>query len=71
MQQFNTLQSVTHVRSTATLCLLVKSALFSTNLDPKKKIDLTKYVAIQDFMISSCLCEVWYDNSSVDSGQNV
>ena len=47
------LKSITHLRGSVNL--LVKSAMFSTNLDPKNKIDLTKYKTMQDFMTRSQL----------------
>ena len=61
---------LTHLRGSVNL--LVKSAMFSTNLDPKNKIDLTKYKTMQDFMTRSQLCEVWYNNRNInmDSQQN-
>lgn len=66
----DTLRSITRTQSTVSLCLVVKSGLFITNID-SKKIDLTKYRTMQDFMKSFRLCEVWYNNTPVDSGQKM
>ena len=41
----------------------VKDAVFKIQ---GTKIDLTKYETMKDFMTSSCLCEVWYNNQLVD-----
>ena len=46
------------------LCFVVKSAMFITNL--KNKVDLTKYNIMRNFMRKSNLCDVQYNNNPVD-----